>query len=270
MEVGKSIKSAVEENRDIVGKQMMKKLKNTQIPKIEIDVSRQYIFTEKGFYPEVGEEDKSEINSIELLYALGNVENPSSLTVSGHFLYQISDAFFKELTRLPELELARDKVNIQPSEECIQNLLEATPYAIGTEFVTARWIQNLFSGLSEIFKKEIHEYKGSVAMYLAERNQNLHVPERIFLHLVENKDTEFPFAFLATYASKREDGSVQHMPLQYALTEYKEDREKLLTLLSCLNRAAEVSSLIAELMESGEMFHTLRPIDPKAADFCAV
>ena len=48
------------------------------------------------------------------------------------------------------------------------------------------------------------------------------------------------------------------MPLQYALTEYRDDREKLLTLLSSLNRAAEVSPLIAELMESGEMFHTLK------------
>ena len=245
----------------------MKKSKNISSSKIEIDRSRQYIFTENGFYPETGEEDQGNINPMELLYALENVENPSALTISGHFLYQISDAFFKELTRLPELELARDQVNIQPSEECIQDLLAATPYAIGAEFVTEKWIKNLFSGLEAIFKKEIQTYKGSVAMYLAERNQNLHVPERIYLHLVENKDTEFPFAFLATYASKREDGSVQHMPLQYALTEYKEDREKLLALLSCLNRAAEVSPLIAELMESGEMFHTLRFTAKEAYSF---
>lgn len=236
---------------------MTKNLKNISNSKIEIDPSRQYIFTRNGFYPETGEEEKDERNPMELLYALGNVENPSALTISGHFLYQVSDMFFKELTRLPELELARDQVNLQPSEEGIQRLLEATPYAIGAEFVTARWIRELFGGLEEIFKKEIRAYKGSVAMYLAERNQNLHVPERIFLHLVENKDAEFPFAFLATYASKKKDGSVQHMPLQYALTEYKEEREKLLALLSGLNRAAQVSPLIAELMESGEMFHTL-------------
>ena len=91
----------------------MKKLKNISSTKIEIDRSRQYIFTENGFYPETGEEDQDNINPMELLYALGNVENPSTLTISGHFLYQISDAFFKELTRLPELELARDQINIQ-------------------------------------------------------------------------------------------------------------------------------------------------------------
>ena len=48
------------------------------------------------------------------------------------------------------------------------------------------------------------------------------------------------------------------MPLQYALTEYRGQREKLLELLSCLNKAAEVSELIAGFMESGELFHPLR------------
>lgn len=48
------------------------------------------------------------------------------------------------------------------------------------------------------------------------------------------------------------------MPLQYALTEYQKDREKLLELLSCLNKVAEVSELIGEFMEKGEMFHPLR------------
>ena len=84
--------------------------------------------------------------------------------------------------------------------------------------------------------------------------QSLHVPERIFLHLVESKNDDAPFAFIATYASRQSDGSVQHMPLQYALTEYRDDREKLLTLLSSLNRAAEVSPLIAELMEVEKCF----------------
>ena len=104
-------------------------------------------------------------------------------------------------------------------------------------------------------------------MYLTEQNQKLHVPERIFLHLVENKDGEDPFVFMATYASLGEDHAVHHMPLKYALTEYQDDRDKLLALLSCLNRAAEVSDLIAELVESGEMFHVLRFTGKEAYQF---
>lgn len=41
-------------------------------------------------------------------------------------------------------------------------------------------------------------------------------------------------AFLATYASKQTDGSIRHMPLQYALTEYRSDKEKLLALFDAL------------------------------------
>lgn len=61
----------------------------------------------------------------------------------------VSDAFFKELTRLPELEIARDKVKVIPSAEYIDNLLQATPYAIGTEFIDKRWILDRFSELEE-------------------------------------------------------------------------------------------------------------------------
>jgi len=84
---------------------------------------------------------------------------------------------------------------------------------------------------------------------------------------VENKDGEFPFAFLATYATKSVGGRIRHVPLRYALTEYKDDRGKLLSLLSCLNRAAEVSPLIGSFMESGEMFHPLRLTAAEAYDF---
>lgn len=79
-----------------------------------------------------------------------------------------------------------------------------------------------------------------------------------FFHLVENKEEDYPFAFLATYATKDTNDKVRHMPLAYALTEYQEDRGKLLQLLSCLNRASEVSTLIEEFVEKGELFHLLR------------
>ena len=93
------------------------------------------------------------------------------------------------------------------------------------------------------------------------------MPERIFFHLVENKDEDYPFAFMATYAAKKEDGSVQHVPLEYALYEYKTDKEKLLSLLSCLEKAADVSRLIAQFMQSGELFHPLRITADEAYSF---
>ena len=102
----------------------------------------------------------------------------------------------------------------------------------------ADWIKNVFERLTDIFRKEIAEYSETVEMYLTEKNQDLHVPERIFFHLVENKMTvNFPLHFWRLTPPEERDGRVRHVPLQYALTEYKGQREKLLELLSCLNKA---------------------------------
>ena len=145
--------------------------------------------------------------------------------------------------------------------------MEAVPFVIGAEYVTKEWIKRVFSKLNDIFAEEIAGYEGTVEMYLTEKNQKLHVPERVFFHLVENKDEEFPFAFLATYATKGEEGRVKHVPLKYALTEYKNEREKLLSLLACLNRAAEVSELVSGFMETGELFHPLKLTSEEAYTF---
>lgn len=116
----------------------------------------------------------------------------------------------------------------------------AVPFVIGAEYLDSKWIGGAFAVLHDIFKKEIAAYQGTVAMYLAEQSQQLRVPERIFFHLVEsNREEDFPFAFLATYATKDNRGRINHKPLQYALVEYQTEREKLLKLLACLNRAAE-------------------------------
>ena len=59
---------------------------------------------------------------------MAQTENPSKLTVSGYFLYLVSDAFFKELTQLPELEFARDKIKVAPSQECVDQTIYCVLY----------------------------------------------------------------------------------------------------------------------------------------------
>ena len=226
----------------------------------------QYIFTPTGFYPDTQEKETLE-KRYETLYHMGFSKRSKEMSSSELFLYELSEAFFQCLTEMPELELTREATHVVPDEEHLEHLLSSVPYAIGAEYIDRKWIAGVFSQLEQIFQREISGYKGSVELYLTEQNQKLHVPERIFLHLVENKDGEDPFVFMATYASLGEDHAVHHMPLKYALTEYQDDRDKLLALLSCLNRAAEVSDLIAELVESGEMFHVLRFTGEEAYQF---
>lgn len=234
-----------------------------------------FIYTATGFCPDLTQDSvvKTEMerwredDGYPALYQLGLEGITEDSSPSEIFLYQVADTFFHALTDLPELELTRENAEVLLSEEAAEKLLQAVPFVIGSEYVAKDWIENIFHKLHGIYAKEILAYDGTVAMYLTERSQKLRVPERVFFHLVENKDTEFPFAFLATYATKDADGRVQHVPLKYALTEYHGEREKLLTLLSCLNRAAEISELIADFMEKGELFHPLRLTAEEAYTF---
>ena len=226
------------------------------------------VLTPDGFVPELPgsrhtEEGEALLarwkeNRCKELYHLGQRERPEGLSPSVLYLYTVAEAFFRALTSLPELELLRERARALLCKEETARLLQAVPFVIGAEYVNRAWLEGLFLRLNEVFSEEIGAYSGTVAFYLAEQSQRLRVPERVFFHIVESRDEAFPFAFLATYATEGKNGQISHVPLQYALTEYKHDREKLLELLACLNRAAEVSPLIGAFMESGELFHPLK------------
>lgn len=202
--------------------------------------------------------EQFEADKWKAVYAIGFEKRPKWLDAAGLFLYQVADGFQQMLTRQPDLEVAREHVEVPLDENVMERLLNAVPFTLGAEYVNIQWMTEAFRQLHLVYAREIASYEGTVALYLADKCQRLKVPERIFFHLVENKEEDYPFAFLATYATKDANDKVRHMPLAYALTEYQADRGKLLQLLSCLNRASEVSTLIGEFVEKGELFHPLR------------
>ncbi|MGN0502986.1 MAG: DEAD/DEAH box helicase [Ruminococcus sp.] len=235
-----------------------------------------FLITKEGFRVDEVVYSEKEIKNMaedfakvpyETLYELAFQKCPDYFDTAGLFLHQLAEGFVEELTRISGLELSRENTELTPCGDRIEILLNSVPFAFGTENVTRTWIKRQYRKLLAVFKKQISAYQGKVSLYLAEKSQKLHIPERIFFHLVESREEEFPFAFLATYATKGEGGRVRHVPLQYALTEYRENRAKLLELLSCLNRAAEESILIGELMESGELFHPLLLTSEEAYEF---
>lgn len=226
------------------------------------------VLTAEGFVPELSaqmpeEEDRKLLAEWKsdrwaALYHLGLKERPAGLSPSSMYLYIVAEGFFRSLTSLPELEVAREKAVVPLTDESAERLLRAVPFATGSEFIDRPWLERAFEQLNAVFAREMGAYEGTAAYYLAEQSQRLRAPERIFFHLVESRDQESPFAFMATYATRGENGQITHVPLRYALTEYGADRGKLLELLSCLNRAAEAVPLIGEFMSSGELFHPLR------------
>ncbi|MBQ8160957.1 MAG: DEAD/DEAH box helicase [Clostridia bacterium] len=194
------------------------------------------------------------------LYNLGfepksNLESPTF-----HWLHALADVFVHVLTEQPALEISREQTEVPLPEEIALKNLDALPWGIGVDNVTIDWLTQAFLALTEVFCREIEQYQGTVELYFAEKLQDLHIPERIFFHLVERKDAEddAPFAFLATYSTRGSNGKVSHHPLSYALVEYKKSQDKLVALLSCLNRAADACPLIEDLMGSGELFHPLK------------
>lgn len=255
---------------------------NTQQNQVRTDV----IFTPESFYLDLPEAEtaagENELDRqrekwrrdfkkdrYDALFRLGFEDRPVGESASFLWLHSLSAEFSKQLARLPELEIARENAVVKPDEEALQRLLYSVPFGIGTEHVTADWITGAFEKLNRAYADEMRGFKGSVSLFLTERSQSLRVPERIFFHLVENEkdDVDFPFAFIATYATTDSSGQVRHMPLSYALTEYKNQRERLITLLSCLNKASEVSELIGGFVESGELFHPLRFTSQEAWTF---
>ncbi|TDW16530.1 non-specific serine/threonine protein kinase [Breznakia blatticola] len=201
------------------------------------------------------------------LYQFGLHNTEDSISFSAYYLREIVQTFFREITNSPDLELLRDKAKLKLSKNAMNDLLSKVPFVVGNEYVDKKWIANIIKELLKIFRTEIKAYKGSVNLYITEKSQNLRVPERVFFHLVENKEGEYPFAFLATYATEESKGKVKHVPLAYALTEFKNDRSKLLQLLGCLNKVADVSNLIGGFIESGELFHSLGLDEQEAYQF---
>lgn len=194
-------------------------------------------------------------DKFKMLFHFGFLAKKEWLSPQMEYLYHIADLLIQKLSKQPDLEISRENVEVNLTEDELEDMKSELPFAIGMEYVDSTWPQRLWNRLIQVFRSEISEYDGSVAAYLTEHNSNINVAGRVFFHMVENKDDPYPFAFLATYSSKPvKSKKAIHTPLKNALEEYKEDEKKLLSLLSTVTKAAEKSDFISGLMESGELF----------------
>ncbi len=124
--------------------------------------------------------------------------------------------------------------------------------------MTEEWLTIIWSRLLSFYKKKIVNFKGTASDFISKYYPDIHLIGRVFFHLVENKNADEPFAFLATYSvSSTTVGKPAHLPLKNALIEYGKNNKKLLELLSTVYAASRQSRFIAEILESGEIFHPL-------------
>ena len=140
------------------------------------------------------------------------------------------------------------------------SIAEAAPPMEGAEYLGPECLQGLWASLDAWLLGET-EAAGGLETFLAERAPLWRQVGRVCFHLAENKkDPEFPFAFLATYAPRLESAEkVRYQPLSRALQEFagESNRRALLQLLTPISLAAERSSLVRELLDSGDIYQPL-------------
>ena len=207
-------------------------------------------------------------NAYKALFYLGFENQTIPISDSVRFLRTLAAAFIKALSTNPEVEFLRENTIIEPKADIIEQILHNAPYMNGSEYLNRQWAESIWKGLNFAFSQEIMTYAGSAADFLASLSPDVHPIGRIFFHLVDSKKEDFPFAFMATYSTGiGNDGRSKHLPLKNALLEYKKDNNKLLELLSTVNKASQKSSFIAELVETGEIFQPISLTSEEAYTF---
>jgi len=207
-------------------------------------------------------------NPDEAMLFLGISSSRVAISASFNYIRSIAVSYINKLSNQYTIELSRDKVEANIDKEEIKSLLENAPYLIGSEYLNNEWIKIIWSNLHKTFCKMIKEYSGTVEEFFNSYNSNVHLAGRIFFHLVESKNEEFPFAFLATYTAYiSTDGIEKHLPLKNALIEYEGDSQRLLELLSTVNKACKQSVFISEIVDTGDIFHPIRLDQEEAYTF---
>jgi len=200
-----------------------------------------------------------EADKYRALFHLGFLKKEKWFSPSIEYLHHIAEMLIKKLSQQSEIEFYRDTMQVDLLEDELYRLKEELPFVIGMEYVDDDWMRAVWDRLLAVFRLEIKNYDGTVARYFTEYNSNINVVGRVFFHLVENKEDQYPFAFMATYSTKPvKSKKAVHTPLKNALEEFDGDEKKLLSLISTVIKAAEKSSFISELLESGELFSPLK------------
>ncbi len=161
---------------------------------------------------------------------------------------------------------------IQPPESgALAELVEHAPPMMGGEYLTEDVLKSLWQTLDEYVRREAQACVGGSDRYLKSLSPLWNQVGRVCFHLAENpKNPDFPFAFLATYSlGVSAGGQIQYQPLGQALKDNVGEPGKmaLLKLLAPVNRCANKSPWLKQLLESGGLFKPLGWQPRQAFDF---
>ncbi len=195
------------------------------------------------------------------LLHLGTVELETRLSADFAFAREFAQRYLTERCRLPIDRADKPELLPPPPREELALFTMRCPPLRGSEYLSAETLSAWWTELDALVLAGLYSSAGDAAGYLVKLNPVWRLVGRVTFHLAENKrDTDHPFAFLATYANRLSaQARVQHLPLGKALQEYAsaQDRRTLISLLSPVRLAAEQCPWVNELVESGEIYHPL-------------
>ncbi len=197
-------------------------------------------------------------SGVGLLY-LGAAEVSTALPAQWAFWRDFATNFVTTLTATqPGAEIAV----APPDASTLETWCLDAPPMTGIEYLSAEIFLSLWVEMEIAVKTELSTYSDSLSAFLKAQHPGWNVVGRVHFNLAENrKDTEFPFAFLATYTSRLSaHGVAQHLPLSQALAEFSSDKKKsrLLSLLLPVHEAAKDCKWLAEMVQEGDLYHPLR------------
>jgi len=202
-----------------------------------------------------------ERNPSEGLLYLATLRHAEELPTEFSYWRRFGERYLTELCHIPE-QSENLKEPLPPPHEELAEMAVAAPPMRGGEYLRAETMARLWTDLDAYVRGDIASGEGGLSAWLRKRSPLWHRVGRVCFHLAENKrDSEYPFAFLATYAPKLLDGRrVQYDPLGKALDEYAGARNKqaLVNLLTPVQSASERCAWVKALVDSGEVFHPLR------------
>jgi SNF2 Helicase protein len=144
----------------------------------------------------------------------------------------------------------------------LASLVLTAPMMAGAEYLTEGVLLALWDDLALAFAAALAASGTGLQRFLNALNPAWNLVGRVHFNLAENRrDAEQPFAFMATYTTRLSaQARAQHVPLGQALREYAgaANRDKLLSLLLPVQRAAEHCDWLRPMIDAGEIFHPLR------------
>ena len=144
----------------------------------------------------------------------------------------------------------------------LTSLALTAPIMAGAEYLTEAVLLGLWDDMALAFAAAFAASGSGLQRFLNALNPAWNLVGRVHFNLAENRrDAEQPFAFMATYTTRLSaQARAQHVPLGQALREYAGalNRDKLLSLLLPVQRAAEHCDWLKPMIDAGEIFHPLR------------